>query len=120
MISGIDHLLLAMPSGEEDAARKFYVGILELTEIRKPDTLIHRGGVWFALPDGRQLHYGVDANFTPAQKAHPAFVCENLDKLVQRLTQAHYPVTWDTKLAPRRRFYTLDPFGNRLEFITLS
>ncbi|RMG89960.1 MAG: glyoxalase, partial [Chloroflexi bacterium] len=41
MISGIDHLLLAMPSGEEDAARKFYVGILELTEIRKPDTLIH-------------------------------------------------------------------------------
>jgi len=120
MLTGIDHIQLAMPAGAENRARVFCADLLELTELTKPETLAGRGGVWFALPDGRQLHYGVQPGFAPAQKAHPAFACANIDALAGRLSAAGYVVTWDDKLAPRRRFYTADPFGNRLEFLAAA
>lgn len=117
MISGIDHIQIAMPQDEEDKVRQFCVEVLGFNEIPKPDPLKSRGGVWFSLPDQRQIHYGVEENFSPAKKAHPAFVCDDLDTVAQNLTKSGYPVEWDTRLSPRRRFYTHDPFGNRIEFL---
>jgi catechol 2,3-dioxygenase-like lactoylglutathione lyase family enzyme len=117
MLERIDHLLLAMPAGEEAKIRAFCVGVLGLEEIAKPESLRGRGGVWFGLGDGTQLHYGVEAGFAPARKAHPAFAVGALDALAGRLEAAGYPVKWDDALTPRRRFYCADPFGNRLEFL---
>lgn len=113
----LDHIQLAMPTGGEDQAREFWVNLIGLTESPKPKTLAGRGGVWFELGDGRGLHYGVEANFTPNKKAHPAFTTEHLDALANTLQAAECKVTWDDALAPRRRFYAEDPFGNRLEFL---
>lgn len=117
MIQGLDHVQLAMPAGEEEAVRTFCTAILGLVEVPKPASLSGRGGAWFALPDGKQLHFGVEAEFTAAQKAHPALVCVDLDTLAAKLSDADLPVKWDDALAPRRRFYTTDPFGNRFEFM---
>ena len=85
--------------------------------MEKPPALAGRGGVWFALPDGRQLYLGVEEPFGPSGNAHPAFGCGALDELVGRLGEGGYAVRWDEELAPRRRFYGEDPFGNRVEFI---
>lgn len=117
MISGLDHVQLAMPRGGEERARAFFAGVLGLAELEKPPTLAGRGGVWFALPDGRQLHLGVEEPFRPSAKAHPAFGCSDLDGLARRLEASGYDVRWGEELAPRRRFYGEDPFGNRVEFI---
>ena len=117
MIVGLDHIQLAMPPGEESAIRAFCAGLLGLTEIEKADTLKPRGGAWFVLADGREVHYGVEIDFRPNRKAHPAFVVDGLDALAARLAEAEVPVTWDDALLPRRRFYCHDPFGNRLEFM---
>jgi len=117
MIAGLDHVQLAMPPGKEDAIRAYCTGVLGLTEVDKPASLAGRGGAWFGLADGRQVHYGVEATFQPNRKAHPAFVVNDLDGLAARLAAARYPVNWDEALAPRRRFYSSDPFGNRLEFM---
>ncbi len=106
-----------MPAGGEDAARAFYSGLLGLEELQKPATLAGRGGAWFALPDGRQLHLGVEEPFNASRKAHPALVVPALDELAKTLNSAGSPVRWDEELAPRRRFYGEDPFGNRLEFM---
>ena len=46
-VVGIEHVQLAMPPGEEDRARAFYVEVLGLTEIPKPPDLAVRGGCWF-------------------------------------------------------------------------
>ena len=81
---------------------------------------LSRGGVWFALPNGRQLHLGVEEPFRPSKKAHPAFVASALDDLAWAVEPEGYPVRWDDELAPRRRFYGEDPFGNRLEFLEPS
>lgn len=117
MIGTLDHVQVAMPAGREAEARAFYAGLLGLEEIEKPSALAGRGGAWFALPDGRQLHLGVEDPFRPSRKAHPAFVAHALDEVAGRISGSGLPVRWDDGLAPRRRFYGEDPFGNRLEFL---
>ncbi len=117
MLDGLDHVQLAIPSGGEERARAYFGGMLGLAELEKPAVLAGRGGVWFLLPDGRQVHLGVEEPFRPSEKAHPAFLCEALDDLSQRFEEGGFPVRWDGALAPRRRFYSEDPFGNRLEFL---
>ena len=117
MIIGIDHIQLAMPLGEEHKARQYYGQLLNLTELEKPQVLKVRGGVWFLLPDSRQLHLGIETPFTPAKKAHPAFLVSALAPLAKILLTANFNVQWDDKLAPQKRFYSHDIFGNRLEFI---
>ena len=79
MILGLDHIQLTMPYGQENKARQFYHGLLGLIELEKPALLKAKGGLWFLLPDGRQLHLGIEAPFKPAKKAHPAFQCDQLD-----------------------------------------
>ena len=117
MITALDHIQLPMPEGREDDARDFFGRLLALEELEKPPSLARRGGAWFAVPDGRQLHLGVEEPFRPNRKAHPAFVCSVLDDLALRFAEHGRPVRWDGELAPRRRFYSEDPFGNRLEFL---
>ena len=110
-IIGLDHVQIAAPVGCEEDARRFYGEALGMQEIPKPEALRARGGVWFALPDGRELHVGVEDPFTPARKAHPCFVAEDADALAGQLGD----VAWDENIPGTRRFYVSDPFGNRVE-----
>ena len=87
-----------------------------MAEDEKPEPLRARGGCWFR--GGTALvHVGIEADFRPQRKAHPAFVVEDLEALAARLEAAGHPVSWDEVLPDRKRFYTADPFGNRIEFL---
>jgi catechol 2,3-dioxygenase-like lactoylglutathione lyase family enzyme len=114
--SGIDHIQLAAPEGCELKARKFFGDLLGWTEIPKPENLRKRGGVWFQCGT-HQVHIGVQKDFVPAKKAHPAFRVQNLDALRQYLEQKDVRVIDDEPLDGAKRFYLTDPFGNRLEFL---
>ncbi|HEY1833101.1 MAG TPA: GNAT family N-acetyltransferase [Solirubrobacteraceae bacterium] len=122
MIEGIDHLQLAAPPGCEQQAREFFAGVLGMEEIEKPAPLSARGGVWFRCRSGQHLHVGVEDAFVPAQKAHPALLvaADGIDELAERVANAGGPVRWDEELPAMRRFYTADPFGNRLELTTVA
>jgi catechol 2,3-dioxygenase-like lactoylglutathione lyase family enzyme len=115
-LMGLHHVQLAMPPGEEDAAARFYGAILGLTQVDKPPELAPRGGVWFR-QDGIEVHLGVEEPFTPAQKAHPAFLVRNLETLRARIEAAGYRVTDDVPLEGYLRCHVRDPFGNRLELV---
>lgn len=114
----LDHVQIAAPRDCEAQARWFYATVIGLPELDKPEPLAARGGVWFGL-HGAQLHIGVEDPFTPARKAHPAlrFSDEELHAVAERLEQAGAPVRWDTDLPGVRRFFTDDPWGNRLELL---
>jgi catechol 2,3-dioxygenase-like lactoylglutathione lyase family enzyme len=115
-IEGIDHIQLAMPSGEEAAARAFYSGLLELPEVPKPPDLAKRGGVWFQ--SGRvKVHLGIDPEFRPARKAHPGFLVEDLRTLVHKLRDAGVEVSEAEPLPGYDHVYVADPFGNRIELM---
>jgi len=115
-VVALDHLQLAMPAGREAEARAFYGEILGLPELTKPANLAARGGVWFALGT-QQLHLGVEGDFRPAKKAHPAFLVRDLRRLRARLEQAGHKPYEDEPLAGYDRCYVADPFGNRLELM---
>lgn len=112
----LDHVQLAIPAGAEDACRAFWAGLAGLTEIEKPEALRPRGGVWFA-GAGFELHLGVEVDFRPARKAHPAFAVTDLPALAERFGAAGHPIRWDDSIAGRARFFTEDPVGNRIEFL---
>lgn len=116
-IISIDHVQLAMPAGEEDKARAFYVHILGCAEIPKPAALAKRGGVWFQ--SGQvQIHLGVENDFRPARKAHPAFLVDDVEALLERVQRAGYE--WDESQPPLegyKRAHIYDPFGNRIELM---
>jgi catechol 2,3-dioxygenase-like lactoylglutathione lyase family enzyme len=115
----LDHVQLAMPSGREPEAVAFYGGILGLTSVPKPPVLAARGGCWFE--HGQVVvHLGVDPSFTPATKAHPAFVVDDLDALAATLAAAGVALSFDDSLEGVRRGYVADPFGNRIELIEQS
>jgi catechol 2,3-dioxygenase-like lactoylglutathione lyase family enzyme len=112
----LHHVLLAMPPGQEDQARAFYSGVLGMTEVEKPAAMTPRGGAWFRA-GGVELHLGIDFDFRPALRAHPALIVDDLDDVVARLQAAGQAGTWDDQFPGHRRIYAADPFGNRLEFL---
>jgi catechol 2,3-dioxygenase-like lactoylglutathione lyase family enzyme len=111
----IDHVQIAAPAGCEQEARRFFGGLLGLEEIKKPEPLRSRGGCWFRV-GSRQLHIGVEKEFRPARKAHPAFGVSDIGGLFEKLSAASVRCVWDDTLGNVRHFYAEDPWGNRLEF----
>lgn len=107
---------LAMPAGGKRAAREFYAGLLGIPEVAKPPHLAARGGCWFER-GSLKVHLGVEADFRPARKAHPAFLVSDLATLATRLTDAGHVVSDDQPLAGYERCYVDDPFGNRIELM---
>ena len=118
-VYGIDHVQLAMPAGGEQLARQFYGELLGLPEIPKPLNLAARGGAWFQCGP-LQLHLGVESEFHPAKKAHPALLVSELPNLLKSLTAAGFEVKYDTEpVQGFDRAFTSDPFGNRIELLSV-
>ncbi|HEX5404883.1 MAG TPA: glyoxalase [Pseudonocardiaceae bacterium] len=115
----IHHVQVSCPAGAEDRQRAFFNGVLGWAELPKPPVLAARGGCWFEVPGQGELHVGVEADFRPAAKAHPAFVVD-VDAVAGALAAAGSPVRWadPAEIPGRRRFFTEDGVGNRLEFLS--
>jgi catechol 2,3-dioxygenase-like lactoylglutathione lyase family enzyme len=123
-VIALHHVQVACPPGGEDAARRFYADGLGLTEVDKPAALRARGGAWFRAYDVRgavsaEVHVGVEEPFSPARKAHPAFVVEDLYAVAGSLAAAGFEVDERERdtLAGFRRFHTHDGAGNRVEVL---
>jgi catechol 2,3-dioxygenase-like lactoylglutathione lyase family enzyme len=115
-IVDLDHVQLAMPPGREDEAEAFYAGLLGFTRQPKPEPMASRGGCWFT-SGGATVHLGVEADFRPARKAHPALVVRDLPALESRLAAAGVEVRGNPDQPPGAGSYIDDPFGNRIELI---
>ena len=118
-ITGIDHIQIAAPSGSEKAARRFYGELLGMEEIPKPNSLKARGGCWFRA-GLHEVHIGIQQDFMPAEKAHPGFTVNALEQLKLRLQELGYAIIEDEPINGRCRFFTHDPFGNRIEFLAFE
>jgi catechol 2,3-dioxygenase-like lactoylglutathione lyase family enzyme len=113
LVRELDHVQMMMPKAGEEAARGFYAGLLGLTEVEKPEPMRVNGGVWFA----EGLHLSGEDGFAPPRRAHPALRVDDVEHIGEKLAAAGYEVTWDDRWPGVRRFYTRDPFGNRLELL---
>jgi len=123
----LHHVQVACAPGDEPAARRFYGEGLGMTEVEKPDELRRRGGAWFRAYDEHgattaEVHVGVEDAFTPARKAHPAFVLPEVEMLEQvgaRLERLGFEVdrSQRSSFPGYERFHTFDGHGNRVELL---
>jgi len=112
----LHHVQLAIPPGSEDECRSFYLDVLKFDEIPKPAELAKRGGLW--MKSGQvEIHLGVEQDFRPAQKAHPAFHTDRLVEIAADLEKHDYQLLWDDSIPKWKRFFVFDAVGNRLEFM---
>jgi catechol 2,3-dioxygenase-like lactoylglutathione lyase family enzyme len=111
-----EHVLIAIPAGQERRAREFYVDVMGFTEVVRPEALGGTGGGWFRA-GAVMLHLGVDPNFHAAAMAHPAFLVNPLAPLIARCEAAGHPTRPAEKLPGFNRVHVLDPFGNRIELM---
>jgi catechol 2,3-dioxygenase-like lactoylglutathione lyase family enzyme len=120
-VVGIDHVQLAMPPGDEaeERAVTFYEGLLGLPRVAKPPALAARGGCWFELGQAK-VHLGVEADFRPARKAHPALVVTGLAQLCRALDRSGHPTRRAEDVPGRPQWYVDDPFDNRIELIPMA
>lgn len=110
----LSHINITMPKGSEGIARTFYGGLLELKEIPKPESIRHRGGVWFVAGD-LDIHVSVEENRPgPDAYRHFGLECNDVNGLRAKL-RATGVATEDGRPAPWKRFFVRDPFGNRIE-----
>ena len=112
----LDHVQLAMPAGREAEAAAFYEGLLGIPQIPKPPHLASRGGCWFERGD-LKIHLGVEQDFRPAAKAHPALIVDDVRALAAAIAAAGYAIVDDEPLDGFDRIYAYDPFGNRVELM---
>ncbi len=106
---------VAILPGGEQLARSFYGDVLQLEELEKPATLQDRGGAWFACGP-QEIHCGVEADVAESRR-HPALLTDDLDRIEARLSASGFPISHERELPGYRRFYSRDPFGNRIEFL---
>jgi catechol 2,3-dioxygenase-like lactoylglutathione lyase family enzyme len=118
-VIALDHSFLTIPEGVEDEARRFYGQLLGLDEVSRPHGLRESHGLWFRA-GAQELHLGSDRAHAAARRPHPGFrvrSLDDLDELASRLAAAGFAVEWDERIEGRKRFYTRDPFENRIELL---
>lgn len=115
-LQAIDHVQIAIPIGGEAEAQPFYRDLLGLKEIPKPPAMAARGGAWYQAGH-IQVHLGVEADFRANDKAHVAFVVDDVEALADRVAAAGFRVKRDNDLPGHIRAFIYDPFGNRIEIL---
>ena len=103
MIQAIHHVQITVAAADEAAARDFYVHVLGLRPVAKPDSLQGRGGFWVEVGD-QQLHVGVEEGVARARtKGHVAYQVDDL-------------AAWRAPTPGSARCGRRAPFGTRREF----
>lgn len=113
-VVGLDHVNVTTPAELADEVVAWYRDVLELRPAAKPEGT-RSAGAWFAAGAG-QVHVSVDPH-NPPKTAHYALEVDGFAAVVERLRAAGCHVEQATTIPGRRRCYTRDPAGNRIEIL---
>ena len=116
-VLGLDHVNVTTPEELEDDVVDWYGNCLGLTQLKKPDGTRPKGA-WFEA-GAQQVHVSVDEH-NPPQTAHLGLVVDHLDAVIERLRGAGCHIEQASTIPGRRRFYTRDPAGNRVELAAVA
>ena len=116
-VLSLEHVSITSPEELEDEVVSWYRDCLGLTEMDKPEGTRDKGA-WFQIGD-QQVHVTIDEH-NPPEKAHFGLVVDDFGEIVERLRGAGCHLEQARSIPGRKRFYTRDPAGNRIEIITLD
>jgi catechol 2,3-dioxygenase-like lactoylglutathione lyase family enzyme len=118
----LQHVSMAIRENEQHKVRAFYGEILELQEKTPPEFLQKNGIVWFVAGDNEmELHFVPDKyQPNPEEARHFCLEVNDLAEYRRRIEAAGYPIIEAGPIFNRPRFFTLDPFNNRVELTTIE
>ena len=115
--NAVDHVNVTCPEELEREVVDWYERCLGLERVAKPEGT-RNAGAWFRAGD-QQVHVSVDPH-NPPQKAHFGLVVDDFDAVIATLRAAGCHIEQARVIPGRRRFYTRDPAGNRIEIGTVD
>ena len=111
-VTGLDHVTVTAPEELAVDVVAWYREVLGLEEVEKPEGA-GRGGGWLQAGE-QQVHVSV-APQNPPEKAHLCLVVDDFEGAVAALRSANCHIEQARTIPGRRRFFTRDPAGNRIE-----
>lgn len=116
-VLSLEHVSITSPEELEEEVVDWYRRCFELEEMSKPEGTRAKGA-WFRIGD-QQVHVTIDEHNPPAI-AHFALVVDDFNEIVERLRAEGCHIEQAGIIPGRRRFYTRDPAGNRVEVVGLE
>ena len=116
-VTALDHVTVTAPEELADEVVAWYRDVLGLEELDKPAGA-GAGGGWLKA-GGQEVHVSV-APQNPPEKPHLCLVVDDFDGAVEGLRAAGCHIEQARTIPGRRRFFTRDPAGNRIEISTLG
>lgn len=116
-VNKLDHVHISAPGELEEEVIAWYERTLGLARIEKPEGTQPRGA-WFSV-GGQEVHISRDEH-NPPHLSHFGLTVDDLDAVVTTLREAGCHIEQASQIPGRRRFYTRDPAGNRIEFLMLD
>lgn len=114
----INHFHVCVSPERLEEARDFYMYILGLELIKRPDHLFNSPGYWFNIGDA-QLHIGVEATSQFTER-HTALEVSDILSAKKHLEASGIEICPQAKVSGWERFAFVDPFGNRMELLQLT
>jgi catechol 2,3-dioxygenase-like lactoylglutathione lyase family enzyme len=111
-VLALDHVNVTFPEELEDEVISWYEDCLGLERVTKPQGT-RAAGAWFRAGN-QEIHLSLDEH-NPPKTAHMGLVVDDFDAAVSKLRATGCHIEQASTIPGRRRCYTRDPAGNRLE-----
>jgi len=112
----INHIHICVPPEKLEEARLFYVKVMGLQQIERPD-VFPAAGHWFNIGD-IELHIGVEEKKIRTIR-HSAFEVADINAARKELQANGIEIMEEPVIPGRERFSFFDPFGNRMELLQM-
>ncbi|HEX2621319.1 MAG TPA: hypothetical protein VHL11_14270 [Phototrophicaceae bacterium] len=118
----LQHVSIPRPPGEASAelARKFYSGVIGLTEKPVPTTITQFDLVWFKIGEDTELHVFAEENSPTNTTRHFCLNVGDVELMQQKLIDGGYEPWAAEPIRGRPRFFCRDPFLNVVEFTQIA
>jgi len=113
-----DHIHICVPTERLEEAKQFYMNIIGLSQIERPDHLFSTAGYWFNIGD-IQLHIGAEPALSRSIR-HTAFAVSDVAAARERLEKNNVEIVEEPLVPGRTRFAFIDPFGNSMELLQMT
>ena len=111
-VAALDHVTVTAPEELSDAVVTWYRDVLGLEPVDKPQGA-RAAGAWLRAGAG-EVHVSI-APQNPPEAAHFCLIVEDFDAAVETLRSAGCHIEQARVITDRRRFFTRDPAGNKVE-----
>lgn len=115
---GVHHVLIGVPPDKKEEAKRYYEEVLGFVPLASPLERSGDGSMWWYECGDAEFHVALVKDFQPHVRPHAAIRVRDLPALRERLKAHGIEPRVDYSYRGHWRIYVVDPWNNRLEFIS--